>query len=242
MIAITGIVLFGSNHFSIFLKGVGRGIKEYAEVSSNIQNGQDGPATPAADALKHSNQTVETDPPPEPTADRTFVVWFAQGFGIGRLMRTAPGTWGSLLGLLWTAALLVSGYWQVYLLGAMIGVFVSVWSCGEAERILREKDPPSVVMDEIVAMPFCFFGILTAAVIRYPNELLPTPSVLFEEHFFTTAIIFGLFRLFDIWKPWPVLQSQSLPGGWGVTVDDLLAAVYVNLVTLLIGYVIQIAR
>ncbi len=38
--------------------------------------------------------------------------------------------------------------------------------------------------------------------------------------------------MFDIWKPWPVRQSQSLPGGWGVTVDDFLAAVSVNLIWL----------
>jgi phosphatidylglycerophosphatase A len=36
------------------------------------------------------------------------------------------------------------------------------------------------------------------------------------------------FRFFDVLKPWPVRQSQSLPGGWGVTMDDMLAAVYVN--------------
>ena len=60
------------------------------------------------------------------------------------------------------------------------------------------------------------------------------------EYFFSrqtvlfTLGIFVLFRLFDIAKPWPVRGSQSLPGGWGVTVDDLLAAVYVNLVVLLV--------
>ena len=41
-----------------------------------------------------------------------------------------------------------------------------------------------------------------------------------------------LFRVFDIWKPWPVRQSQRLPGGWGVTVDDVLAAAYVALISL----------
>ena len=44
--------------------------------------------------------------------------------------------------------------------------------------------------------------------------------------------VFGAFRFFDVLKPWPVKQSQSLPGGWGVVVDDLLAAVYVNVVVL----------
>jgi phosphatidylglycerophosphatase A len=45
--------------------------------------------------------------------------------------------------------------------------------------------------------------------------------------------IFLAFRLFDIWKPWPVRQSQMLPGGWGITVDDVLAAIFVCLIVLL---------
>ena len=49
-----------------------------------------------------------------------------------------------------------------------------------------------------------------------------------------TLGVFAAFRLFDVAKPWPVYQSQSLHGGWGVTIDDVLAAVYVNLVVLLV--------
>jgi phosphatidylglycerophosphatase A len=41
-----------------------------------------------------------------------------------------------------------------------------------------------------------------------------------------------LFRLFDIWKPWPVRQAQRFPGGWGVVADDLLAALWVAVVSL----------
>jgi len=42
--------------------------------------------------------------------------------------------------------------------------------------------------------------------------------------------IFIIFRIFDVTKPWPVGGSQSLPGGWGITVDDVLAGLYVNVV------------
>ena len=49
-----------------------------------------------------------------------------------------------------------------------------------------------------------------------------------------TLGVFVAFRFFDVAKPWPVYQSQSLPGGWGVTIDDVLAAVYVNAVVLLV--------
>jgi phosphatidylglycerophosphatase A len=46
----------------------------------------------------------------------------------------------------------------------------------------------------------------------------------------TLAILFA-FRVFDILKPWPVGRSQRLPGGWGVTVDDILAAIYVAVIS-----------
>ena len=45
--------------------------------------------------------------------------------------------------------------------------------------------------------------------------------------------VFAAFRFFDVLKPWPVRQSQRLPGGWGVTMDDVLAALYVNLLAAL---------
>jgi phosphatidylglycerophosphatase A len=48
------------------------------------------------------------------------------------------------------------------------------------------------------------------------------------------AGVFVAFRLFDVWKPWPVRQSQTLAGGWGVTIDDALAAVYVNVVVVVV--------
>jgi phosphatidylglycerophosphatase A len=49
--------------------------------------------------------------------------------------------------------------------------------------------------------------------------------------------VFVLFRFFDVLKPWPVRESQILPGGWGVTVDDVLAALYVNAVVLVVYFV-----
>ena len=53
-----------------------------------------------------------------------------------------------------------------------------------------------------------------------------------KQNWLATLGVFAAFRFFDVLKPWPIRQSQSLPGGWGVTVDDALAAVYVNAVVL----------
>jgi len=52
----------------------------------------------------------------------------------------------------------------------------------------------------------------------------------------TEAAAFGLFRLFDIWKPWPVRQLESLPSGWGINADDLMAGVYAALVLFVAGW------
>jgi phosphatidylglycerophosphatase A len=154
-------------------------------------------------------------------------LWIAQGFGLGRV-GFAPGTFGSLLGLAWFALLLCARSWLVFGAGVAAGIALSVWLCGEGEKQLRQKDPGPVVLDEIAAMPACFIAALALA--RFRQQEWPGPEYFFSAaHGLQTAGIFVLFRFFDILKPWPVRQSQSLPGGWGITVDDVLAAGYVNL-------------
>ncbi len=159
-----------------------------------------------------------------------MILWLAQGFGLGRIPFT-PGTFGSLAGMLWFGVLLSSGSLWIFTAGLVLGLFFSVWLCGAAEKILRQKDPSSVIFDELTAIPLCFMAWV--ALLFTHNGKLPA-----FEQFFTartwplTLGVFLLFRLLDIAKPWPVRQSQALPGGWGITVDDALAAVYVNVVWL----------
>ena len=156
-----------------------------------------------------------------------MILWLAQGFGLGRIP-IAPGTFGSLAGMLWFGLLLASGRFWLFVGGTVAGLAGSIWLCGAGEKILRQKDPASVVLDEITAMPLCFLGWV--ALLYLDSGKMPT-----FDHFLAsgawplTLVVFILFRCFDILKPWPVRQSQSLPGGWGVTIDDVLAAVYVNL-------------
>lgn len=159
-----------------------------------------------------------------------FILFLAQGLGVGRIP-FAPGTFGSLVGILWFLTLLADGNFWLYLAGMIAGIALSVPLCGAAERILQQKDPGSVVLDEIVALPICFLPWVARDWFRHQQMLSPE-SFFTARTWFVTATIFALFRLFDILKPWPVHQSQRLPGGWGVTVDDVLAAVYVALLTL----------
>ncbi len=156
------------------------------------------------------------------TAGERFLVWVAEGFGVGRVP-VGPGTFGSLGGLVWLALLLSSGSLVGFFSGLMFGLAVSVAVCGAAERITGRKDPGSVVLDEIVAVPICFVPWVLAE-LSQRGSMPPAEFFIGPRSWWLTLLLFALFRLFDIWKPWPIRPSQNLPGGWGVTVDDVLAA------------------
>jgi phosphatidylglycerophosphatase A len=159
-------------------------------------------------------------------------LWIGQGFGVGRIP-VAPGTFGSLVGLLWFALLLIPANLSFFIAGTIAGFALSVWLCGAGEKILNQKDPGSVVLDEITAMPLCFAGWV--GIILWKTGSMPRLDDVFSVRMWPTVLaIFLAFRFFDVVKPWPVRQSQALPGGWGVTVDDFLAAIYVNAVVLLV--------
>jgi len=227
------LILFGAQQLPGLGRGLSLGFREFrkaTEESSEELDLNPKESGLVCEALTHDNRTAEFLYPHNPHLAellRAMILLLAQGFGIGRIP-IAPGTFGSLLGLVWFAALLATGRYELYLLGALGGVGLSVWLCGAAERILKQKDPPSVVLDEMVAVPFCFLPWVTH--VWWLQHKLPAIQTFFTARaLLATSGIFVLFRLFDIAKPWPVKQSQGLPGGWGVTVDDLLAAGYVAL-------------
>ena len=83
---------------------------------------------------------------------------------------------------------------------------VGLWAGGRVERVLGQKDPGIIVVDEIAGM-----GL---AVLLLPRTI---PVLL---------VAFFLFRLFDVWKPFPARESQAFSGGLGVMIDDLIAGVY----------------
>ena len=159
-------------------------------------------------------------------------LWLAQGFGVGRIP-VAPGTFGSVVGVLWFGLLLAMGNLWLFTAGTIAAIALSVWLCGAAEKALGQEDPGSVVLDEIAALPVCFWGWV--AIVIWKTGALPSFADFFTARTWPLTLgVFAAFRFFDVAKPWPVDQSQSLPGGWGVTIDDVLAAVYVNVVVLLV--------
>jgi phosphatidylglycerophosphatase A len=128
---------------------------------------------------------------------------------LGRKM-PAPGTWGSLAGLLYFAVFFQRAGFAENLVASAIGGYLAVALCGEAERRLGKRDPGEVILDEFVAMPLCFLGW------RALTPMLPPWGVLVAG--------FALFRLYDIAKPFGIARLQKLPAGWGVVIDDTAAA------------------
>src|SRR5207247_4322232 len=125
-----------------------------------------------------------------------LVLWLAQGFDVGRIP-VAPGTLGSLVGVLWFAILLVPGNLWFYVAGTALGLALSVWLCGAAEKILREKDPGRIVLDEIVAMPICFLPWVLSDCARL--KAMPAVEAFFTERaWIGTTLLFVLFRVFDV--------------------------------------------
>lgn len=128
---------------------------------------------------------------------------------LGRRM-PAPGTWGSLAGLLcFTIFLFGAGPGAILVVSGGL-CWLAVGICGEAEFRLGRRDPGEVILDEFVVMPLCFLGWRALAG-NPPAWLVMSGG-------------FALFRLFDILKPLGIARLQRLPGGWGIVVDDVAAA------------------
>ncbi|HNX36958.1 MAG TPA: phosphatidylglycerophosphatase A [Candidatus Cloacimonadota bacterium] len=138
----------------------------------------------------------------------SFDTFLASGLGVGFIPK-APGTFGSLLAFgiyLLLPDALFSGINQLwYGIGLLLFSFISVVISTRAEKILGH-DAPAIVIDEI-----CGYFL---TVLLLPHNLL------------IGIYAFALFRVFDIAKPFPVSVSQKLPRGWGIVIDDLLAAIY----------------
>lgn len=136
-------------------------------------------------------------------------------FGLGYL-RPAPGTWGSLPPVVVGAVLLALGVDGFFITGFMLmvagGATLACAALGDrAEEAFGKKDPGKVVMDETAgqAIALCF---------------LPACGDLIDAAL-TAGVAFLTFRFFDITKLWPAGRVQSVPGGWGIVLDDLAAGV-----------------
>ena len=139
------------------------------------------------------------------TVMRDPVHILAFGFGTG-LAPIAPGTVGSLLGVLLAWLSLPLSLTAQVALGIALTV-AGIWICGESARRIGVHDHSGIVWDEIVAMYLVLIW-------------LP-----FDVYYWSAGFL--LFRLFDIWKPWPISDlDHRMGGGAGIMLDDLVAALY----------------
>jgi len=140
-----------------------------------------------------------------------FIRAFVTGLGVGYLP-LAPGTWGSLATLLPVVAV----HWlfplhETIVLGSLVAVltFPAMVFSTRFSRSEGDPDPSKIVIDEILGQMLCLLFVPVSAV--------------------SVGAGFLLFRFFDIFKPFPVRNSEKLPGGIGIVCDDLIAGLYAGL-------------
>jgi phosphatidylglycerophosphatase A len=130
---------------------------------------------------------------------------------------------------------------------------IGVWSSSRAATFTGLKDPQYVVIDEVSGMQLTL--ILAIMPLGLPTHLLPADDASVFALYSALSLLnwkylllgFILFRVFDIWKPWPIRRLEKLPGGWGIMADDWMAGIYAaillrvalhfGLLTLHIGWV-----
>jgi len=134
---------------------------------------------------------------------KTIATLFFAGF-----FPVAPGTLASLIGA--GAYLAVRGNMPLYIIFTVLSLALGFWSAAGAERAFHKKDPPQIVIDEFSSM------------------LLVYLFVPFSAKFLITGFV--LFRVLDIFKIPPIKRLQRLPAGWGIMLDDIAAAILVNII------------
>ncbi|MBL8765118.1 MAG: phosphatidylglycerophosphatase A [Phycisphaerae bacterium] len=144
--------------------------------------------------------------------------WWITTGGLG-FMRPASGTWGSLPPCVVAATLLHFGQagwtYDIVMTGLMVTFGVACVVLGDAaEARFGRKDPGQVVADETCGMCIPLLG-LDERVLHQPLPALGS-----------IGFAFLAFRFLDIVKPWPARGLQSVPGGWGILLDDLVAGLY----------------
>jgi phosphatidylglycerophosphatase A len=188
-----------------------------------------------------------------PTHKPHFALFIATAAGLGYIP-VAPGTFGSLAGLALSlsvyqilAALSLNDFQTIFVHGIQVDpllifqcliavtvAVVGVRSAGRASRYWQQKDPQRVVIDEVSGQHLALLlGSALPVWWRTTNSWAP-PRLGFITYqspldWKYLLLSFILFRVFDIWKPFPARQAESLPGGLGIMADDWVAGIYAAL-------------
>ncbi len=163
------------------------------------------------------------DCPPLPanaSALDRIVYWLGIGLGSG-LPRRAPGTWGTVGGLIVAIPLMSLGFIP-FLIITILSCVIGIWICGRSSELMNVHDDPHIVWDEwsgiwITLLPFSYLSTSTAT---FWQDITQSLSIL------SLAVAFILFRFFDIIKPPPIgWADEKVAGGLGIMLDDIIAGI-----------------
>ncbi|KGP67227.1 phosphatidylglycerophosphatase A [Acinetobacter baumannii AB5075] len=145
------------------------------------------------------------------------IVFCGVGFGSG-LAPKAPGTFGSAFALLFVPIWLSLGF-TLSLIAILIMSVVGIYICGQTAKVINVHDDGRIVWDEFAGQSITFLPLL------YLQQI----------NWIWVITGFILFRIFDVWKPWPIrVIDRQVHGGFGIMLDDIIAGVWAALCTLII--------
>jgi phosphatidylglycerophosphatase A len=154
---------------------------------------------------------------PWPGASKHPAFWVATWGGAGMLPK-APGTWGSLAALPCAYVILQAGAGWGLGIAILVVLAAGIWASKVYMEKSKSHDPGQIVVDEVLGQ---WIVLMPLGAEFRPLEWL---------------VAFGLFRFFDVLKPWPIrLADSKIKGGFGVMFDDILAGIAGAIV--MIGYI-----
>jgi phosphatidylglycerophosphatase A len=156
---------------------------------------------------------------PKPDINFKAMSWFDRcivfcgvGFGSG-LLPKAPGTFGSAFALLFVPIWLAIGFGST-ILAIIIMSLIGIYICDRTANVMGVHDDGRIVWDEFAGQSITFLPILYLGVMDWLWLLIG----------------FALFRLFDVWKPWPIrVIDRQVEGGFGIMLDDIIAGLWAAL-------------
>lgn len=152
-----------------------------------------------------------------------IIVFCGVGFGSG-LAPKAPGTFGSAFALLFIPAWLAIGFGATIITIAIMSL-IGIYICGKTAQIMGVHDDGRIVWDEFAGQSIAFLPLLYLGQMTWLGALIG----------------FALFRLFDIWKPWPIsVIDRQVGGGFGIMLDDIIAGIWAALCICLYFYLLSI--
>jgi phosphatidylglycerophosphatase A len=163
----------------------------------------------------------------KPTINFKAMSWFNRcivfcgvGFGSG-LAPKAPGTFGSAFALLFVPIWFAIGFFNSILAIAVMSL-IGIFICGHTAKVMGVHDDGRIVWDEFAGQSITFLPLIYFGQISW----------------LWVFIAFALFRLFDVWKPWPIrVIDRQVGGGFGIMFDDIIAGLWAAICILAYLYI-----